>query len=394
MKRSFLITLMISVSACAVAMMALEARNKSLAERLTDEQAAPAPTNPPESANPAPMVRTTPEERLDRAVEEIKRLTSIVPPGPGNRALMEQKEFRKTLPDLLRSVEGLSLDELLAVARALPNSSTRKFLVKLAAAQDHQRVLDDETLMAGLSETEVLQALARKDPAAALRNLPPMKPENRADNFGSLIANPALAARVQHATRLLGVDLKQGLAALQEVHEAKGTIPFTVMGSFGVPTVPENSIPGLIEAMGRPEYAKMRTDLIELTVTSTLLNKGVDQVVRHVDAMELTEQELDSTIRTLMKKDVMASEPGPMIDWMAEVRPGKVPDALITWANQDLDGATTWLSTQDPSPMRDKAIATFARKAAKLDPDSAAQWAGEIQDAKLREQTLKRVQRK
>ena len=291
------------------------------------------------------------------------------------------------IPDLLRSVDGLSIDELLMVTRSRSATSpARKFLVMLAAEQDPGRVLRDQVLMGGISKLEVLEVMARMDPAAALRRLPPMNPEKIAHG------NTKLRARIRYGIQLLGGNFEQGMAALQEVHEAKNGLPVEAMGSFGIPIVSESSIPALIEAMNRPEYAPMREDLRGLTVKSTLVIDGVDEVTRQVTAMNLSPGELNRTVEDLIKMDVMASEPEPMLAWLAEAQPRSLPGALIKWADRDLDGATGWLNDQEPSPLRDQAISQFALKASKLDQTSAALWVDEIQDETLRNQTRQRVE--
>lgn len=394
MKRSFWITLFVSISACAAAMIALEIRNKNLAGRLAAEQVTLKPADTQRVVTPAPIDSTAPEERIDRALEAVAGLTATLPPESEGHAQQQvaQREFRKIIPELLRSVEGLDADGLIAVARDLPASSrARSFLVRLAAEQDPQQVLGNEELMSGIPKMEMLGALARTDPAAALSLLPPMNAEKIENRKSSLIGNRELSARIDYATQLLGVDFDRGMAALQEVHDVKSCIPIGIMGSLGLPTVPEDSIPGLIEAMGQPEYAAMRDDLRELTVMSTLVNQGVDQVARHVNAMNLSPQELDRTIRDLMGMDVMASEPEPMLAWLADAQPDRVSGALIRWADQDVAGATRWLAEQPPSPIRDRALSEFALEASKIDPEGAATWAREIQNEDLREQTLQQA---
>lgn len=68
-------------------------------------------------------------------------------------------------------------------------------------------------------------------------------------------------------------------------------------------------------------------------------------------------------------------------------RPGEDDDP----AHAGMAGATNWLSAQQPSPLRDQAIAKFAQRASKLDPDSAAQWAAEIQDEQLHADILRKI---
>ena len=69
----------------------------------------------------------------------------------------------------------------------------------------------------------------------------------------------------------------------------------------------------------------------------------------------------------------------------------RIPEAVVAWANREVEAASTWLGEQEPSPVLDQTIATFAISASGLDPEAAKTWAGEIQDEALREETLKQL---
>ena len=163
------------------------------------------------------------------------------------------------------------------------------------------------------------------------------------------------------------------------------------MGSLGMPSVPEEAIPGMIDAIGRPEYADLRDDLIEMTLTQTMVDGGVAAVAQRMESMRLSPEELNVSIDNMIRLGGMQAEPVAMLEWMAEVRPDKVPSAFVKWADRDMQASTGWLSEQEPSPMRDGAIARFAAEASELDAEAAAAWAREIQDEQLRKKTLRRI---
>ncbi len=146
--------------------------------------------------------------------------------------------------------------------------------------------------------------------------------------------------------------------------------------------------------MQRPEYAEIRDGLIEMVLMDTLFEGGVELAAERVEQMELTGEELNAAIDEMISNEVMEAEPGQMIDWMSKLRPDRISSLVSEWAEIDLQGATTWLGQQAPSPRRDRAIAEFARATAGFDREGAAQWAGEIQDERLRAKTLREVEKK
>ena len=112
------------------------------------------------------------------------------------------------------------------------------------------------------------------------------------------------------------------------------------------------------------------------------------------DAMELTPRELLSSVRGMLFEGIMDSEPEAILAWVSEIQPDEIPLAVKEWVESDQNAAADWLVQQEPSPVRDQAIAKFATDASELDREAAAAWALEIQDEQLREQTLRRVEKR
>ena len=205
----------------------------------------------------------------------------------------------------------------------------------------------------------------------------------------SLLSDWALASRIRSGTRLLGTDLEEGLEVLSQVHENYLYIP--PAKALGTTPLPPGAIPGLIAAMERPEFAGMRDDFIKMILRDTIYDSGVTAAAQRVETMPITGRELNSAIDDLVGDNIMESEPEAMIDWISEVRPGKVPPLISKWAETDLKSASDWLVQQEPSPVRDKALAGFAMEASGVDRDAAAAWAREIGDEQLREEILLKV---
>ena len=392
MNRTFWMTLIVSATIGIIAILGQRARTRNLEQRLADAQARIAPEEIQVPVVPDPSDQALSEEKVDRVLGEIAGLEPQTSENDDPNRM--QRARAKFFPDLLRSVQDLSVGELIALAGKMPQSNARYWVLLLAAEQDPLRVYQDEGLLTGVMRHNALEALGRKDPAAALRLLRPLEPRDPQDHSTrtvSMLEVWQLEEKVRCGTRLLAVDPDQGLQVLLEVHRNQGRIPMGTMGSLGMPSVPEEGIPGMIDAIGRPEYADLRDDLIEMTLTQTMVDGRVAAVAQRMESMRLSPEELNVSIDNMIRLGGMQAEPVAMLEWMAEVRPDKVPSAFVKWADRDMQASTGWLSEQEPSPMRDGAIARFAAEASELDAEAAAAWAREIQDEQLRKKTLRRI---
>ncbi len=426
MKNSNWITLVVSAAVTTVVLIALAARNKNLQQELAKAQgksrsqdirdSSPAGASDPSgSFDPAQS-----QERINRALATIGEL-ELVPAGlkldesmagnlsdPGvwmylksNRDAMREQEtlYSRAFPEVVRSVAGYSFDELIAVADATEESAIKGWLMRLAAEQDPMRMAGDQKLRAGLSPREVMEALARKDPAAALSLLGPMKARESDPDFPDtiyLMSEPGLYLRIRMATKLLGTDLEQGLQTFLEIHENvasgnKGRIPNGLFGFDGTSSLPEGSVPGVIEAMGEPEYAAIRADLLGMTLTELMFENGVSAFVQHADSMQLTPAEVETAFKKMQVLGGLETDPKAMVEWILEAGPDSLPSAVLDWAKLDQRAATDWLDQLEPSSARDQTIARFATEAAKIDPEGAEAWVNEIQDAQIRVGALRQV---
>lgn len=423
MNRSFWVTLIVSAAVGIIAVLAQAAKTRSLAQQLADEQAKQTISrksreDPVRESRDTGSSREKVERALARVIELQPNVLEISPVlakenlSPEDELKIDfrgiESAYARIFPDFLRRVEGLNAEELIAVAKGLPadktegwlgKPSSRKWLLLLAAKRDPLRIYRDEALMAELAAPNVLEILGREDPVAALRRLPPMKkqtgmPDSSGRRIASILGDVELGVRIRAATRLLGTDLEMGLQVFSEVHDNYGQVPPGMSRPLGSTRLPPGAIPGLLDAMQRPEYAEMRDDLIEMVLMDTLFEGGVELAAERVEEMELTGDELNAAIDEMISNEVMEAEPEQMIDWMSELRPDRISSLLSEWAEIDLQGATTWLGQQAPSPRRDRAIAEFARATAGFDREGAAQWAGEIQDEQLREETLREMEKR
>jgi hypothetical protein len=427
MKRSFWITLFASVAACAGAMTALNARNENLAKRLDETPQAPYPA--PDAAKTAPAVgQDEPSNaRVERAVAEIKELILRLPPPKvsqeqrdGLKGLMypewiltevtKNEQFSKIMPSVLEAVRNLSVEELIAAAGQMADPHAGVLLLTLAVDQDPMRVLRDETLLLDydssremrettlppkVAKSEVLAALAKVDPAAALRELPPLEQKDLGSQAAPLMSNPELSLWVKTATHLISTKPELALATMLEVKKKTGILPVGVSGLSTFPLASPSGIPALIKASNDSRYAEISAEIIGLAAKSALHHQGIGEMAGVLEAMKLSPEKLNEVTNDLLSSyDLAASQPVATLDWLSRSQPEKVTGTFIAWAKQDQASAADWLINQPPSPQRDNSIARFAREAFNLDPETATAWAQQIQDEELRNETLEQLRKK
>ena len=404
MKRSFWITLAVSVTVCAAALSMQSMKNRSLAEKLAHQNATAT-----EPENRRPDVGTSvvsSDERIERIRSGIEKLIGDSPAG--------------SMVDILRMVEGLSLDELIAVTRDLPSSDTRRFLLMLAAEQDALRVSRDEKLMGGFYMPEIGRMIAKQDPVRALESLPNPEPPQftascmrchgeGATKRGGCIYRVPIGDGWGIATTLFSEDAEAGLRAFLQMEERdipslrKGLAPLSKLALSGSIPLNDDQLSAITAAMNDPEYASIRSDIINLALTDAIYEEGVAAMAERVKALPLTEQELNRFMESVIqdgsggssgnKLDILFSEPAETIQWVAEARSESdqrkmIPDMVLNWAKRDANAAFGWISKQTPSPLRDATIARLVTKGPNLNQASAEGWAREIQDQSLRESTL------
>ncbi|NNM28221.1 MAG: hypothetical protein HKO57_01760, partial [Akkermansiaceae bacterium] len=255
MTRSFWLTLTVSGAICGSAVMWQTAKTRSLAQELAGERATPAPIGKSEQRTASSPERAPSRDNVERALAEVRKLQpDIEIPDDSLKIDFEGMEsaYAKIFPDFLRSVEELNTEELIAVAKGLPDDKTegwlgkpssRKWLLLLAAERDPLRIYRDEALMAELAASNVLEILGRADPVAALRRIPPMKkqtgmPDSSGRWIASILGDVDLGVRIRAATRLLGTDLEMGLQVFSEVHDNYGQVPPGMSRPLGFTQLP------------------------------------------------------------------------------------------------------------------------------------------------------------
>jgi hypothetical protein len=301
--------------------------------------------------------------------------------------------FFKILPDLLRIVQDLSLDELIAVAQGIDapltsdstedgQSITKMVLMLIAAEQDPIRILGMQDFMAHREmKMGVLGSLARQDPEAAQRWLKSADiPSSQKSQFQAIL----LAQTMRQ-------DVNAGLKLFMEmpIDERSNS------GPFGTIPVTKEQIPELIEAIEKPEFAEIKGQIAGIILTSTLMEAGVTAVRKQTETLDLAPDELKDYI-TKMTWQTMQSEPNETLEWINDAlsedqQLEAVPNAINTWAQQDYNAAGEYLGQLPPSPVRDRSILLFSQMVFHLDPESAAIWTLEIEDPGTRKLAIQQT---
>jgi hypothetical protein len=406
-KGFFWITLAVSVTISAAVMTAQSMKNRSLAEKLARQNATAAKPENRSTGGVATAVAS--DERIERTRTGIEKLMAESTDG--------------SMAEVLRMVEGLSLDELIAVTRDLPSSETRRFLVMLVAEQDALRVSRDKELMGNFYMPEIGRMIAKQNPAQALEGLPKPKPVEfsascirchgeGAKKTGGCIYRVPIGDGWGIATTLFSEDAEAGLKAFLQMEETdipsirKGLSPLPKLAISGSIPLDDAQLPVIAAAINDPEYASIRADIINLTLNDAIYDEGVAAMAERAKSLPLSEADLKAYMDRVIgdgsgqgstrKIDVLFAEPEATLQWVSDVRSEQdqrqmIPEMLVNWAKRDANSAVSWLSRQAPSPVRDASINQLVTKGPNLAAESAAAWVLQIQDEAMRTNALQNV---
>ncbi|CAN5407760.1 hypothetical protein BH23VER1_BH23VER1_21860 [soil metagenome] len=404
MTKPFWISLGCATLATTVVLAAQSARNHRLGQRLEKAsatvarldstgspshafpaQATPnarpsAAGGPEDAAHPAPAKSAT---RVADASAQIDQLAGGLEGLEGSPA-----GLFKILPDVLRVVENLTLDEMIAVAEGIEDDATltepsgtgviRAILYSLAAEQDPARLVRNNELMKEQEfRLSLLGALARRDPEAARRWL----------------LNSDISEREKQETasmlaiQVMRRDLDAGLPLLRLAS------PQVSSWSSRPLFLPDEALPDLVAAMDRPENADIRPLLLNLAIGSVAHAGDLEDARQRIDQLGIAPEDVATAFDDGPLLRRIDADPAELLDWMQDVQTPEqlqksFPHALRRWAERDYNAAAEWLGQMDSSPLKDAAIERFSQTVTGIDPQAAIIWAGEIQDTHLRARAL------
>ena len=418
MNRIALITLTVAGVACTAVLIAQGSKNRSLARDLEDRRETVAglkselrkiaPLTSLEGAGrPVPAVlrsakaaaiaqsraATAPAERVEATRKRIDLLVEDL--GDMNR---NPAGFFKVLPDILRIIQGLSVDEMIEVAAGIDapggmnnpdgKAIARMVLFLLAAEHDPMRVIEKSDIM-GMRDREIRNALlgqlARRDPAGALewiKNSDFSRDEK--SEFKAMIAVRVLRNNVSEGLKFIRETGSENDGGRGDIREVMMRIP-----------MPPERIPELMTALEDEANADMRSELVGMVLQSTALGGDISEVRKAADQIELTPTELSNFFNRGFS-DILMSDPDAAMAWMTEAQDAEwqlrtVPSAIAGWAREDFNAAGEYLGKMEPSRVKDQSIREFAQTITRVDPEAAAAWAMQIGQKPLRDSTVRYV---
>lgn len=352
MKRSFWLPLSIALPIVAIILASQAGHNRKLAEQLAEREAS--------AASPR-------ESRPERARD---------PGGPG----------------------ALSVDEMIAKVRSMAVHDDRTGLLRRIAKRDPGRVFE----MLPSPGRPVIQGSCLQ----CHGETPPK--QGSCERSVSRIDSMLLEEGWKMADYIFGEDPEMGLRAFADMRErdfSKSNALENYALSGSIP-LDDEQVARMAAAIGNPEFAAIRSNIIEITLNDALFEGGVDAMGERLKALPLSGEDLkrymESVIHdgsgssSLTKIDILFTEPAETIQWVSEVRNESdrstmIPDMVLNWANRDADAAFKWVEAQAPSLLRDATLARLVTKGPNLDQASAESWAREIRNQDLRERTLQEV---
>ncbi len=323
-------------------------------------------------------------ERISRARAQILLLVGDIGEVEASPA-----SFFGVLPQVLREVQHLSVEEIIEVARGIEKSSSggmsdgksaaRMVLLVLAAKEDPEEILADESLIAdGEVRRAALNSIARRDPKRARQWLTRVNmPKSEKESFEALLFVQTLERDVDAAVALL----RENPSLAQVSSGPTGTLP-VVVGAQSK----------LVEAAANPENAEIKVAIASYVLRAATIQGGVPAARRQAEGMELAAEDL----LAYFQMPPHQADPESLVSWMTEVLPPRhqlktVPSLVRRWALRDFNAAGEWLGGMPPSTVKDESIQSFALAVAALDSRAAVVWAGEIQDEDMRRRAVERA---
>jgi len=124
---------------------------------------------------------------------------------------------------------------------------------------------------------------------------------------------------------------------------------------------------------------------------------GFESATSWIATAHLSPKELDDLARGL-PNGVKPEETGRWIEWIGQTLPGKADITIDTmmerWTEKDYRAAGTWLTQAADSPVKQAAVASYAKTVAPYEPETAAQWAMTLPAGQKRNIALQSIYQK
>ena len=187
-------------------------------------------------------------------------------------------------------------------------------------------------------------------------------------------------------------DLPRTLTLLEDVDKnTQRSALFQIAGSFEA----TGQLPSFAEEITRIEAEAVRNAGIS-SIVSTLTKSGkIEEALDFVHNVETLDDARRHELQTFVMLNSpieQIADPHKVADWLAEGSTGSNIGRYVSrWTRHDYNGVSKWLNGRQDQPWYSDVVSGFVREAARVDPESAAEWAATITDAEIREAALETV---
>jgi hypothetical protein len=352
----------------------------------------------PETIDEAEQIKPVAVKKVADPLDGDKNPAPVVEIEPTPSALDAYLDGEPVaLEEALLAVAGLSGENsriLLADAFALPASdpNRRRLIEELLshlAKTEPLAALEIASEIPSLRDSEdarvaVLEVWGKSDPAAAIA---------WADN--ALAGEPTRARSSQLSAIFRGYAAANPQAAFAQamVLDENPQLKNRLMGE-------------VVEAQiqfGNLEVAKMSVESVtDPDLLESLRDDLIDEWAEfdpvaasaYLDALG---DAATSRLKSSLVSEWAESDPAAAAAWLGKLDPEDPAVARASaeiireWTRYDLVASAEWLNSLPDSPDLDRAVASYAYRAAEEDPEAAMTWAGSIKDDRRRSWMMERV---
>jgi hypothetical protein len=341
-----------------------------------------------------------------------KRMAGVRPaqaePGPSTASGAMEKTTKNALEAYLNG-ETVPLKEAVLAVTALSAESSRSLLSDALAlpTSDPNRSGLIEELLGQLAKTEPLAALEIASGIPSLRD----SEDARVAILEVWGGNDPAAAIFWAQAALAGEPAPARSSQLSAIF--RGYAAANPEGAFA-------------EAMALNETVRLKNRLLGEVIEAQIQSGSPDVAKRSIDSItdpelreDLREDFIDewaafdpvaagtyleslgesatTELKTALVSEWAESDPVAAAAWLGALDPddpavARASEAIIReWTRYDLAASAEWLNSLPDSPELDRAVASYAYRAAEEDPEAAMTWAGSIQNDRRRSWMMERV---
>lgn len=348
-------------------------------------------------------------ENADTTEAAITRTAPRTAEAPAEAASESIAESPRSALEAYPGGESVAMDAALAAVSVFSAEKSRLLLADALAlpTSDPNRPRLIEEMLAQLAKTEPMAALETASEIASLRD----REDARIAVLEVWGRNDPAAAIAWAERALEGEPSRARSSQLSAIFEGyAATNPQAAFAQAMAldenPRIKNRLLGDVIEAQiqaGSLEVAKTSVD----SVTDPELRENLrDDLIDEWAAfdpvaagayIESLGEGATPRLKTALVSEWAESDPVAAAAWLSKLEPedpavARGSAAIIReWTRYDLAASADWLNSLPDSPELDRAVASYAFRAAEEDPEAAMTWAGSIKDDRRRSWMMERV---